>query len=57
MPVFAGRSRRCHVAGNHVFRASSMRQYMDGLIKAIELTAPRFVGLVAADIFISVMLR
>jgi TRAP-type C4-dicarboxylate transport system permease small subunit len=34
-----------------------MRKYMDGFIDTIELIAAGFVGLVAADIFISVMLR
>jgi TRAP-type C4-dicarboxylate transport system permease small subunit len=34
-----------------------MRKYMDGFIDTIELIAAGFVGLVAADIFISVLLR
>jgi len=34
-----------------------MRKYMDGFIDLIELIAAGFVGLVAADIFISVLLR
>ena len=34
-----------------------MRKYMDGFIDTIELIAAGFVGLVAADIFVSVMLR
>ena len=33
------------------------RNFMDRLIDAIELTAAAFVGIVAADIFISVLLR
>ena len=34
-----------------------MRKYMDGFIDTIELIAAGFVGLVAADIFLSVLLR
>jgi len=34
-----------------------MRKFMDGFIDSIELVAAGFVGLVAADIFISVLLR
>ena len=33
------------------------RKYMDGFIDAIEMVAAIFVGIVAADIFISVLLR
>ena len=33
------------------------RKYMDGFIDSIELVAAVFVGIVAADIFISVLLR
>ncbi|HKF73752.1 MAG TPA: TRAP transporter small permease, partial [Stellaceae bacterium] len=33
------------------------RRYMDGFIDAIEMVAAAFVGIVAADIFISVLLR
>jgi TRAP-type C4-dicarboxylate transport system permease small subunit len=33
------------------------RKYMDGFIDAIEMVAAVFVGIVAADIFISVVLR
>ncbi|MEA2643910.1 MAG: hypothetical protein QOG08_936, partial [Chloroflexota bacterium] len=33
------------------------RKHMDRFIDAIELVAATFVGLVAADIFISVLLR
>jgi TRAP-type transport system small permease protein len=39
-------------------RAARMwRKYMDGFIDAIEMVAAIFVGIVAADIFISVLLR
>src|SRR5579883_824283 len=38
-------------------RTGVWRRYMDGFIDAIELIAAVFVGIVAADIFLSVFLR
>ncbi len=38
-------------------RTGVWRRYMDGFIDAIEMVAALFVGIVAADIFISVLLR
>jgi TRAP-type C4-dicarboxylate transport system permease small subunit len=41
----------------HITEQSVKRQFMDRVIDAIELVAAVFVGIVAADIFISVLLR
>src|ERR1700742_1802579 len=56
-PTSTATTRGCEVRGGGLKQGRTMRRTMDRIIATIEGIAALFVGIVAADIFLSVFLR